>query len=116
MKTAEAGRIGEALAERALKKAGMRTLAKNYRFGHCELDLVMQEKQSGTIVFVEVKARSGNMLGLPREAVGPKKQALLRRAAQGFLIEQQMPDAPCRFDVVEVFLDENRIERIENAF
>lgn len=116
MKTVESGKRGEALAEIALNKAGMKTLARNYRFGHLELDLVMLERKSGTIVFVEVKARKSEKALYPREAIGSKKRMNLRRAAEGYCMQNQIVDTPCRFDVVEVWLDTKRVEHIENAF
>ena len=116
MKTTDAGRIGEALAERALKREGMRLLVRNYRAGRWEIDLIMRDRRTDMLVFVEVKARSGTRFGLPREAVTPQKQAYLRRAAQMYLIETGMTETPCRFDVAEVWLDTKEVVRIENAF
>lgn len=114
--TVDLGRRGEMLAERALKRAGMRLLARNYRAGHYEIDRIFRERRTGFIVFVEVKARSGTAYGLAREAVTPRKQRFLRQAAERYLFENDLLGAPCRFDVVEVDLKDGRIERIENAF
>ena len=116
MKTTEAGRYGEALAERALKRTGMRLLCRNYRAGHYEIDRIFCERRTGCIVFVEVKARSGTAYGLGREAVTPQKQRFLRQAAERYLFENGLLDAPCRFDVVEVDLNDGSVKRIENAF
>ncbi len=110
-----AGQKGEKLALRYLKKKGYRLLEKNYRHGHHEIDLIM-ESPEGAVVFVEVKARSGTAYGLPREAVDASKQRFLRLAAQSYLQRKGLWERFCRFDVIEVYLSENRIEHIVNAF
>ena len=61
-----------------------------------ELDLIARE-EDGTIVFVEVKTRSGPGYG-GAEAVTGRKLARLRRAAARWL--EGRPAAPVRFDVV----------------
>lgn len=109
------GQKGERLALRYMKRQGYRLLEKNYRKGHHEIDLIMEDK-SGVLVFVEVKARSRTDYGLPREAVHASKQHYLRLAAQNYLTEHRLWDRFCRFDVVEVYLSENHIEHIVNAF
>ena len=49
---------------------GYRVLAKNARAGRNELDIVL--RRGRTLVFCEVKARSGDGFGDPGEAVGPE--------------------------------------------
>ena len=62
----ELGRRGEKLAAKALKRAGMKILARNYRCPAGEADLIALDRstrrQSGaeTIVFAEVKTRSSD--------------------------------------------------------
>jgi putative endonuclease len=62
---------------------GYRVLDANARAGGNELDVVL--RRGGTLVFCEVKMRSGEGFGDPWEAVGAEKQRRLRRAADGFL-------------------------------
>ena len=54
MKADALGRQGEAMAEAYLCAQGMRTLARRYRGGDGELDLVMEDGEQ--VGFVEVKA------------------------------------------------------------
>ena len=79
----------------------------------------MARDADGTICFVEVKLRSGNLAGLPREAVDRRKRERLRAAAACYLSQHDL-DAPARFDVAEVYTDEAhrplRLEYLENAF
>jgi len=116
MNTTDVGRIGERIAEKALRKEGMKVLDRNYRFGHWEIDLILWERKTGTIVFAEVKARSESTIGLPREAVTYTKQKHLRRAAEAYCLQNGYAEYPVRFDVVEVWLESKHVERIENAF
>lgn len=108
-----AGEKGERLALKQLKRQGYRLLEKNYRHGHHEIDLIME--QGEYIVFVEVKARSTDF-SLPREAVNAHKQHCLRLAAGAYLQQNSLENRFCRFDVVEVYLSSGQIEHIVNAF
>jgi len=110
------GRRGERLAALYLFFHSCRILERNYRFGRYEIDIVARERRSGTLVFVEVKTRSAADHGLPREAVGPKKQLYLTRAAQGYMKQHGGFDDPARFDVIEVYTKPLRVIHIPNAF
>ena len=78
----------------------------------------MAKDRRGTICFVEVKLRSEGAIGRPREFVDVRKQQRLRRAAESYLARFEL-DAPARFDVAEVYVQQNgalRVEYLENAF
>jgi putative endonuclease len=47
-------------------------------------------RQGTTVVFCEVKARSGTAFGMPAEAVGATKQARIRRLAARWLGEDRL--------------------------
>ena len=110
------GRWGERLAALYLFFHGYRILARNWRYGRYELDLVARERRLGVLVFVEVKTRSNTSYGLPRDAVTSKKQLFLNHAAQGFLKQHHIPDAHTRFDVVEVYTKPLHIVHLPGAF
>ena len=97
------GNFGEEAAARHLAAKGFRLLARNWRKGSYELDLVCAERD--TLVFVEVKTRGQGSLESPEEALPPAKQRSLLRAAQEYLQETGAWDAPCRFDLVSVALE-----------
>lgn len=97
--TVAVGRAGEEAAVRFLLQQGYRILQRNVRFRSGEIDLVAEE--NGTLVFVEVKTRSGSTYGTAAEAVTPQKQAQLVRLAWLYLA-QNGGERPCRFDVVTV--------------
>ena len=114
MNTTDTGRRGERMAQRYLQGLGYRLLQKNYRSGHHEIDLIMAD--GDTVMFVEVKARSGAAFGTPAEQVTPRKQRFLRLAAEAYLMQAGLSDRPARFDVAEVYLAENRVNHIVDAF
>jgi putative endonuclease len=94
------GRRGEALAEAHLIAKGYHLLARRFRLRNGEIDLVMRD--GPTIVFVEVRRRSGSRGGDPFESIGVRKRHHLIRSARLFLAFNRMDDSPCRFDAVAV--------------
>mgnify|MGYP000395441487 CR=1 FL=1 len=118
MSTAKAlGNRGEAEVARYLRKKGYTLLASQWRCRFGELDLVARDRR-GIVCFVEVKLRGPKSMGLPREAVDARKQARLRRTAGAYLSRYEL-DAPARFDVAEVYCEENgamRVEYLAGAF
>ena len=112
-----AGNRGAAEVARYLRKKGYTLMASQWRCRFGELELVAKSKK-GVICFVEVKLRSGGAIGLPREFVDQRKQQRLRIAAASYLSSHDI-DAPARFDVAEVYAENDgtlRIEYLENAF
>jgi putative endonuclease len=93
-------RRGEALAALLLRLKGYRIEARNWRCPLGELDIVAWDRD--TLVFVEVKSRTGTTAGSPEEAVDARKQAQLVQLAHAFLARRRGPAPPCRFDVVAV--------------
>jgi putative endonuclease len=111
------GKSGEETVADFLNKKGYTILVKNYRCKVGEIDIIA--KNGPVLVFIEVKTRSGLGYGSPAEAVTPRKQRQISRAAQWYLAEQQLLDVPARFDVITVLgVDPacGRIEHIDNAF
>jgi len=96
------GRYGEQLAADHLVAAGMVLLDRNWRCREGELDLVARDVD-GTVVFVEVKTRSGTGFGEPSEAVGRVKAAKVRAVALRWLAQGRPAGAgELRFDVVSI--------------
>lgn len=100
MSRQETGRAGEDAAAAYLASQGYRILERNLRFRAGEIDLVAEE--SGTLVFVEVKTRTGTSFGSAAEAVTVGKQKRLIRLAGLYLARRGGTPPPCRFDVVTV--------------
>ncbi len=111
------GRWGENQARRFLQSIGFTAIAKNWRFGKGELDLVMAE--GPTIVFVEVKSRADEDFTRATTAITAKKKETLLRTAKRFLRQYNLSDRPLRFDVVTVILGKigkPQIKHYRNAF
>ena len=99
------GQQGEEIAARFLERAGYRILARNWRVGRLELDLVARDGE--TIVFVEVKARRPGPQS-PSEAVDRRKRARLRKAAARWIARNRDRASEYRFDVVAITFTRGR--------
>lgn len=120
MRTSKAaGDQGEAAVARYLRRRGYRLLGSQWRCRFGELDLIAQDRK-GTICFVEVKLRSSTAYGLPREFVDARKQEKLRKTAAFWLSQNEVGDAPARFDVAEVYIGPGeticKLEYLKDAF
>lgn len=91
------GARGEALAARFLARRGMRIVARNYRCRQGEVDLVAKDGE--TLVFVEVRWRSGDRFGGAAESIDAHKLKRMAKAARHYLARKGA-DRPCRFDAV----------------
>lgn len=103
-------RIGEDHAARYLRSKGYRVLERNYRAPAGEVDIIAEHRDC--LAFVEVKTRSSDEFGEPRESVVPPKQRRIAAIAASYLGAKGR-DRSARFDVVEVFITpRGRVERI----
>ena len=110
------GRLAEMKAANYLRSKGYYLLEHSYKSRFGEIDLIFEYK--GFIVFAEVKARGENSIALPREFVDEIKQQKIIATANLYMQRYKVNLQP-RFDVIEVFLENNRIKSIkhlENAF
>ena len=92
------GRRAEWAALLLLMSKGYRPRHRNWRGAGGELDLVMRHR--GETVFVEDKARSGDLYGGAAAALNAKKQKVLTRTASAYLSRFGLWDRPCRYDLV----------------
>ena len=103
----ELGRLGEAWARAWLRKQGWKILYRNYRAKRGgEVDIVARDRD--TLVFVEVKTRSGTTFGKPSDAVDEEKQKLIIRGAWDWMRRLGHPDIFYRFDIVEVIAEDGK--------
>ena len=106
------GKKSEKLVAEYLKKQRIEILKTNYRTPFGEADLIAREGEE--ILFVEVKARTSDAYGTPREAVDRAKQKRYYKIAEYYAMQTgEEPNA--RFDVAEVFSD-GEITYYKNAF
>ena len=107
---AEIGAFGEQLAVEHLEALGMTILARNWRCRYGELDVIATDPSGRTLVFVEVKTRTGDGFGGLAEAVTGEKVRRLRRLAGLWLAQQESRWPALRLDVIGVRLYENSKE------
>ncbi len=113
----QTGKIGESEGVAYLKQLGYRILEENYRTPFGEIDAIA--KESGAIVFVEIKTRRGTGYGFPEEAVHERKQRKLVQSAQCYLKRVRKLSAPSRFDVLSISIRSDggfEFNLIRNAF
>ena len=110
------GRRGEEIAANFLSGHGHTVLAKNWRSGHLEIDIVTMAADG--IHFVEVKSRVFPMAAEPEASVGYAKRKNISAAAARGIRESGMQDVEYRFDVVSVVFDggEYRVDYFPEAF
>lgn len=115
------GERAESLARAHLESAGLTFQAANFscRFG--EIDLIMRDKS--TLVFVEVRSRSGRKHMHPLESIDSHKQRRLCCSAELYLQREskmlRVNEPHCRFDVVSILLQNDKVHEllwIEDAF
>jgi putative endonuclease len=97
---------------------GLELVQRNYRLARGpsarggEIDLVMRDAD-GTLVFVEVRARTQGEHGGAAASVTPAKRRRLVRVAHQYLMGlSSLP--PCRFDVLAI--DGDAVEWLVAAF
>jgi len=120
--TAQAPRaVGTAAEDRALqhlRQQGLQLVVRNYQVARGpsarggEVDLIMHAPD-GTLVFVEVRARSNRQHGGAAASVSARKRARIVLAAQHYLLRYRSPP-PCRFDLVAI--DGEQLSWLEAAF
>lgn len=106
------GEQAEALAAAFVEERGLHIVARNYRCRHGELDLVARD--GDTLVFIEVRRRTGNSFGGAAASINAAKRQKLLKAARHYLAELSAPPA-CRFDAVLLTGEPPRIEWLHNV-
>ena len=117
MDTIQKGKWGEEIALRYLLNKGYTKVATGFRSRFGEIDIIV--KNSGFLVFTEVKLRKNARFAQAREYVGKEKQRKLAATAMLWLTRHKTKLQP-RFDVIEIYArDETaapEIIHIEDAF
>ncbi len=98
-----------------MQQQGYTIVARNYRYGRAEVDLIA--RKGLLLLFVEVKARSSDRFGYPEEFVSLQQQERLQEAATHYVVEHDW-DHAIRFDIVAVLANNGQLEleHIEDAF
>jgi putative endonuclease len=105
------------MAASRLKQMGYRMWETNFRSRYGEIDIIAWD--GDCLVFVEVRSHASSAFGLPAESISLAKQTRLSMTAQTFLTKNDLHEANCRFDVVEVVFSKGvppTVEIIKGAF
>ncbi len=106
------GARAEDLCAELLRAAGLRLLERNWRCRLGEIDLIAEE--AGTLVFAEVRMRSGPGFGGAAESITAAKRSRLLAAARLYL--SRRAETQCRFDVFLVDGPAGDVKWIRDAF
>jgi len=104
------------VADAFVRTLGYHVVTRNFRCRAGEIDLVALD--GDTVVFVEVRSRTGTRLGTPLESVDGRKQSRVARVARYFLAAHGWHERAARFDVVGVRFDQDppTVEHVRAAF
>lgn len=92
------GRWGEEVAVEYLAQRGHVIVARNARTPYGEIDIVA--KQGEAVIFVEVKTRTSNTMGLPEESITARKRQHMVAAAEHYAAEHEIDN--WQIDVVAI--------------
>lgn len=112
------GRKGEEVALEYLLQRGMKLLERNWRSGHRELDLIMEE--GSFIRIIEVRTREYPSIIDPFESITLPKRRRIIAAARDFLAKRRdlSGGKEVVFDVVSILLNGElfEVKYIREAF
>lgn len=110
------GKKAEDLAASHFLAQGYEIIARNWRHGRAEVDMILSYE--GILVFVEVKARNRTDYGFPEQFVSEGQMRRILSAADAWLYNQPWP-GPVRFDILAITIapgTEPLIEHFADAF
>lgn len=108
------GKDGEDIAVKYLETHGYRVLDRNYTTAIGEVDIFVTDEK--TLIAVEVKSRLSLEFGTPAEAVTHDKIKKISQVSSQYIKQYRLFNVPVRFDVVEVYIKDNTVNHIVNAF
>src|SRR6185436_5920616 len=82
------GKWGEDAVAAYLAERGYEIIVRNARTPYGEIDIVA--KQDDITIFVEVKSRTSNKMGLPEESVNLRKQTHMLACAEHYAAENEI--------------------------
>jgi putative endonuclease len=107
---------GEDLAVAELERQGMVILDRNWRCRTGEIDIVAIDRDdpTGSLVFCEVKCRTGLGFGAPLEAITYAKSRKLRQLAAEWLAAHDIAAKRVRIDAIGVVMLPNSEPQISH--
>ncbi|MDR0489031.1 MAG: YraN family protein [Propionibacteriaceae bacterium] len=112
------GKKGEDLATVYLENLGWKILERNWRYSRVgEIDIIAVDPTSsrGTLVFCEVKAKSGVGFGQPLEAITIEKLRRLHRLACMWMVTHEAGYDRVRIDAIGILAEPGKKASITHA-
>jgi len=110
------GNAMETLACKFLEDHQLICVERNFSCRLGEIDLIMRDTSSNTLVFVEVRFRANAKRGNATESVNWKKQQKLRRTALHYLQKKANASTRARIDVIGISnTDTSKLNERESA-
>lgn len=97
----ETGKIGEDIAVRYLQEKEYEIIERNFECKQGEIDIIAKDKEE--YVFVEVKTRTNETYGKPREAVDKIKKKHIYKSTEFYIYIHNLENEPIRIDVIEIY-------------
>lgn len=111
------GKWGEEVAAEFLASKGYTILERDWKFGHRDIDIIARTPDE-TIVFVEVKTRTSDVITKPEDAITTQKIKNIGKAANAYVKAYQLWN-DLRFDVISIIGDRKetaQLNHIADAF
>jgi len=106
------GKYGEEVALKYLQNKGYELVEQNYSIDIGEIDLIMKDKDR--LVFIEVKYKYNDKLGIPEEMIGKTKLAKVKRVAEVYVFLMKPREEKFRIDAVCILGD--KIKHYQNLY
>lgn len=82
------GKWGEEIAADHLTQKGCQIIGQNVRTPYGEIDIVA--RQNNITIFIEVKTRTSNKMGLPEDSITPRKREHMIACAEHYAAEHEI--------------------------
>ena len=109
----DTGKWGEELAADLLRGKGYAIMERDWHSGHRDIDIIARSPDGRTVVFVEVKTRTQDVVMRPEDAVTAKKIRSIGLAANNYVKMHNLPDE-LRFDIVSVVGENPQVAKAEH--
>ncbi|MFA5366788.1 MAG: YraN family protein [Dehalococcoidia bacterium] len=117
MNRRETGTIAENIAADYLQKRGYKIRERNYRTREGEIDIIACKDD--TLIFIEVRAKTGRTFGSAEESITERKKKRLVALAEAYLSDTGEQPESCRIDLIAIRIRADggltSINVIENA-
>ena len=113
----ELGKWGEQYAADYLQSIGYDIIERDWRIGHRDIDIIARTGDGTTVVFVEVKTRTSDVVTKPDDAVDIKKIRNIGYAANNYIKTKGIDEV--RFDIISIIgnnKENAQLEHIIEAF